>query len=127
MYKIELSGSVGNPVFKARSADHELLIDTKGAGMSPPDALLASLAGCVGVYINKYCEGSSTGLKDFSVTAEAEFSKEKPLCFRAISVYIDLKGAELDERRKYSLLQFLKNCPIHNTLKVNPQVDLKII
>lgn len=43
------------------------------------------------------------------------------------SSFRDLKGAVLDERRRKALLEFVKNCPVHNTLKVNPLVDIKLV
>ena len=78
------------------------------------------------MYIRKYVEGAKITLNDFTVTAEAEFSKEPPFCFREIKVALDLKGALLDERRKQALLDFIKNCPVHNTLKVSPHIDVAI-
>jgi uncharacterized OsmC-like protein len=80
----------------------------------------------VGVYIRKYAEGKLE-LNDFKVNVSAELSKEPPLCFRQIFVEIDLKSCVIDERRQKALLEFLKNCPVHNTLKVNPEVEMKLI
>lgn len=126
MYRVEV---VSNPdaSFKVKSADYEFIIGTKGKGISPPAIFLASLASCIGVYIRKYCEGSGLALNDFSIMAEAEFCQDKPTGFKKINVSLDLKGAELDERRKNALLEFIKNCPIHNTLIMKPSVEIKII
>lgn len=126
MYRVEVTGNPDSS-FKVKSADYEFIIDLKGKGISPPDTFLASLAGCMGVYIRKYCEGSGLALGDFRITAEAEFCKDKPMGFKEINVSVDLKGAQLDERRKDAILEFIKNCPIHNTLKINPSIDVKII
>ena len=125
MYRVKIIAEKDSP-FKVTAKDYEFFIDTKGRGVTPPDALLASLASCVGVYIRKYVEGAKITLNDFTVTAEAEFSKEPPFCFREIKVALDLKGALLDERRKQALLDFIKNCPVHNTLKVSPHIDVAI-
>ncbi|MFH1888715.1 MAG: OsmC family protein [Candidatus Omnitrophota bacterium] len=126
MYRAEVTCNP-DASFKVKSAGHEFVMDINGKGIIPPDALLASLAGCLGVYIQKYFRGSGLVLKDFSITAEAEFGKEKPVGFKEISVSIDLKGAGIDEHRKAPLLEFLKNCPIHNTLKMNPVINMKVI
>jgi uncharacterized OsmC-like protein len=126
MYKAQINHKQDYE-FGVVSGGSEFNIDVKGKGFSPPDALLVALAGCVGVYIRKYAEGARLKLENFSVTAEAEFSKEPPYCFRNIAVNIDLKGAEIDERRKRALAEFLKNCPVHNTLKANPEIALSII
>ncbi|MDD2689943.1 MAG: OsmC family protein [Candidatus Omnitrophica bacterium] len=122
-YSVEIK-HIQDFTFKAKTAGCELIIDTKGKGISPPDALLASLGSCVGVYIRKYAEGAKLNLANFTITVKAEFSKIAPVAFALISVSVDLKGAELDERRKKSLLEFIKNCPVHNTLKGNPEIEI---
>ncbi len=126
MYRVEVSNNP-DASFQVKSQNYEFIVDLKGKGITPPDTLLASLAGCIGVYIRKYCEGSGVTLGNFSITAEAGFCQEKPVGFKDIRVSIDLKSAELDERRKNALLEFIKNCPVHNTLHMNPDVKIKIV
>lgn len=125
MYRVEIANQ-GGSLFKVKSKDYEFTIDTKGKGITPPDTLLASLGSCIGVYIRKFMEGMRLSLKEFTVTVEAELSKEPPICFKEINLAIDLKDSPLDEERKEALLRFIKNCPIHNTLKVNPVVTIAI-
>ncbi len=126
MYRVEVSAGADS-TFKAKSKDYEFIIDTKGKGINPPDTLLASLASCVGVYLRKYAEGAKLNLGEFLISAEAEFTKEPPFCFKEIKVGIDLKGLQLDERRQKALLEFIKNCPVHNTLKASSHVEVKIV
>ncbi len=126
MYRVEVASSLGSP-FKVKSGNYEFAIDIKGEGISPPDTLLASLASCMGVYIRKYCEGCGLTLPNFSITAEAEFCKDRPIGFKDINVSVDLKGTQLNERRQKVLLEFIKNCPVHNTLHMNPDVNIKIV
>jgi putative redox protein len=125
MYRVEVTAGKDSP-FKVTSRDYEFFVDTKGRGVTPPDVLLASLASCICVYIRKYAEGAKMTLDDFTVIAEAEFSKEPPFCFREIKVAIDLKGVSLEERRKQALLEFIKNCPVHNTLKATPHIEVAV-
>jgi len=125
MYHVDITNT-GDYSFKVKSKDYELLVDTKGKGMTPPDTLLASLGTCVGVYLRKYAEGAKVTLPEFRISVDADFSKEEPVCFRKINVKIDLKGAQLDERRLKAMREFLKNCPVHNTLKQNPAVEIEI-
>lgn len=126
MYRVEVTNK-GGMVFNAKSGDSEFIIDAKGKGFSPPDALLAGLGSCVGVYIRKYIEGAGLELKEFVIKTEAEFSQEKPVCFRNIFVSIDLKAAKLGEQRQKALVEFIKNCPVHNTLKSDPLIEIRII
>lgn len=126
MYRVEAVHSK-DFAFKIESGGHQFIIDAKGKdGLTPPDALLASLGSCIGVYIRKYAEGDKLDLVNFNIIVEAQFTKEQPISFKTINVSIDLKGAELDDRRKKTLLEFIKNCPVHNTLKGNPLVEIKL-
>ena len=126
MYQVEIIHKK-DLIFQVNSGAHEFCIDAKGHdGITPPDTLLASLGSCIGVYISKYSQGAKLGLENFSVTIEAEFTKEPPMRFERIDVVIDLKGIVLDERRRGALLQFIKNCPVHNTIEGNPAVEVKL-
>jgi uncharacterized OsmC-like protein len=125
MYKVEITSN-GGSLFNVKSKDYNFTVDTEGNGISPPAALLASLGSCIGAYIRKYCEGAGLAPVYFKISVEADFSKEPPLSFKAINVLIDLKDAKLDERRKRALLEFIKNCPVHNTLKARPDVQFVI-
>lgn len=125
MYRVEITNKQ-DYVFKVKSGDYELVIDIKGRGITPPDTLLASLGSCIGVYVRKYAKGINLELKEFVITVEAEFCSEKPVRFKEINVSIDLKGAVLSAQRKKALVGFIKNCPLHNTLKNNPFVVIEI-
>jgi uncharacterized OsmC-like protein len=125
MYHVDITNA-GNYSFKVKARDYEFIIDTKGQGATPPEVLLASLGSCIGVYLRKYAEGAKLALPEFQVSVDADFSKEEPVCFRKIDVKIDLKGLKLDERRLKSMLEFIKNCPVHKTLKQDPEVEIKL-
>ena len=124
MYKVEVT-SEGAYRFNVKSKDYEFTVDANGKGVTPPDALLASLGSCVGVYIRKYADGAKLELGDFKITVEADLGKETPYYFRQINVTVDIKGAILDERRNKALEAFIKNCPVHNTLKNGPVINIE--
>ncbi|MFA5090637.1 MAG: OsmC family protein [Candidatus Omnitrophota bacterium] len=125
MYHVDITNA-GDYVFKVKSEDCEFVVDTRGKGITPPDTLLASIGTCIGVYLRKYTDSARLALPEFSIKVEADFSKEPPVCFKQINVYVDLKGAQLDERRLKAMLEFVKNCPVHNTVKNNPEIEIKI-
>ena len=52
MYHVDMTNT-GDYFFKVKSKDYEFSVDIKGKGITPPDALLASLGSCVGVYVRK--------------------------------------------------------------------------
>jgi uncharacterized OsmC-like protein len=126
MYRVE-ARAVGGYRFQVKSKDAEITIDAKSGAMAPPDAFLAGLASCVAVYIRKYVEGARLELGEFTVAVESDLGSAAPFRFRDVSVTIDLKSATIDERRRAALLEFVKNCPIHNTLKSPPSVEMRII
>lgn len=125
MYSVEVSNN-GDYFFNVKSKDYQCAIDIKGKGMTPPDVLLAALGSCIGVYVRKYAQGANLQLDAFAIKVSAEFSKEPPVAFKAINVTIDLQKTKLDERRKIALLEFVRNCPVHNTLKASPQVEIAL-
>ena len=124
-YHVEVANK-GAFAFDVISKDYTFRVDIKGNGVTPPDALLGSLGSCIGVYVRKYCDGARIPLGEFSVTVDAEFTDAAPVCFRSIRAYVDLKGLVLDERRSAALQEFIKNCPVHNTLHANPSVEIVV-
>ena len=125
MYNIQLKHNQ-NLAFTVKANEKEFVIDALGDGLTPLDALLAGLGSCIGVYICKYAQGAKLDLNNFKINVSAELSKESPFSFRQINVAIDLKASSLDERRKRALLEFIKNCPAHNTLKGNPVIEFTL-
>jgi uncharacterized OsmC-like protein len=126
MYHVDIANA-GDYLFRVKSEGYEFMVDTKGNGVTPPDALLASIGTCIGVYLRKYAEGAKLALPEFTISVDADFSKEHPVCFRKISVKVDLKGAKPDEHRLNAMREFVKNCPVHNTLKQNPEVTITLV
>ncbi len=126
MYKVEVTHNQ-DMVFTAKAGTAEFVIDAQGQGLTPLDALLAGLGSCIGVYIRKYAQGAKLDLKNFKVNVSAGLCSQSPFLFKLINVQIELKDAGLDERRQRALLEFIKNCPAHNTLKGNPVIEFKLI
>ena len=126
MYKVEITHNQ-DLAFTAKVGQSDFVIDAQGQGLTPLDALLAGLGSCIGVYIRKYAQGSKLDLKNFKIVVSAQLSGQTPLAFKQINVDIDLKGSGLDERRQKALLEFIKHCPAHNTLKGNPEIGFQLI
>ena len=112
--------------FTVKANDAEFIIDAKGQGLTPLDTLLAGLGSCIGVYVCKYAEGAKLNLENFKLDVSAQLSSEPPFSFRKISVDINLKNSGLPDLRQKALLQFIKHCPAHNTLKGNPEIEFTL-
>jgi len=126
MYRVGLKSKEGF-LFNIKSRDYEFIMGTKGRGITASETLLASLIGCIGVYIRKYAEGAKLPIGEFGIEAEAELCRESPIRFETINISIDLKGAVSDDRRKEALRRFIKNCPVHSTLKNAPAIEAKVL
>ncbi len=121
---------LGGQKFQAESAGHKLIIDQpkeKGGsdeGMNPLEVFLSALAGCAGVYAKMYCQNANIDTKNLQVSVVSALAQDKPLRFQDIQVKISL-GVDIG-KRKPALLNFVKNCPVHNTLKANTSVEFII-
>jgi uncharacterized OsmC-like protein len=125
MYAVDIS-SIKDYNFQVKANNYAITIDAAGQGVSPLDALLAGLGTCVGVYVRKYLEGAKLSQIEFNIRVESELVKESPMRFKQIKVSIDLKTDKFDENRRKALFEFVKNCPAHNTLKNDPEIDFLI-
>ena len=131
MYNVEILYD-GGLSYKVKSEGYEFNIDFpkekggSGDGMTPPAVFLASLGGCIAVYANKYFEGAKLKCDRFSVVINGGIREEKPRYLKSIDVKIDLGGLKLDDKRKETLISFIKNCPIHNTLANPVEINLEV-
>ena len=126
MYTVEAKNK-GDGLFYAGTRGYEFVIDPAGKAFAPTEVLLASLGSCVGFFVRRYAEGTKLAIGEFGIKVESELSEEKPMAMRDIRVFIDLKGAALDEPRKKALLSFIANCPIRATLDAKPEVKIAIV
>jgi uncharacterized OsmC-like protein len=126
MYEINIENK-RDSVYNVISEGHAYKIDSAEKGMGPLATLLAGLGSCVGVYLNRYLEGAKLPVDSFKINVKADLSSDKPVSFREIKVTVDLKGAKIDEGRREAMTRFVKNCPVHNTLKGNPGIGVEIL
>ena len=125
MYTVEIKNK-GDGLFYVKARENECVIEPMGKGFAPSEVLLASLGSCVGYFVRRYAQGAKLAIGDFGIRVESELSEEKPMAMRSIRVFIDLKGAGLEEARKKALLAFIANCPIKATLDAKPEVKIEI-
>ena len=113
--------------FSVQSQNHSLSIDAQGdTGISPLDALLAALGSCIGVFVRNYAKNTSINLENFTIHTRAELSADRPIRFKDINVTIEFADKTIDEKRRASILRFIKNCPVHNTLAMQPSITISI-
>jgi len=126
MYTVEVSNTSGN-VFEVKARENKFIIEPSSDNLSPGETLLASLGSCVALYTRRYLNNAKIISNGFSLKLEAEFSDDSPVRFKQIKVQLDLRGIQFDPRRKDALLGFIKNCPVGNTLKGNPDIEIDLV
>ena len=117
--------------YKVTSLNYEIKVDFPNPdkaieGITPPALLLASLGSCAAVYLERYLNGAKIKFDKFTVKVKSEICPETPHYLKNIALTINLPGLKLEQKRYNALLEFIKNCPVHNTLKHNPVVDINL-
>ena len=126
MYKVDILCKEDS-IFNVTSGEAKITIDmAEKENLGPLPTLLAALGSCIGVFLRRYADNMKLPINEFSISVEADLEKTPVMSFRKINVSIDLKGAPLDEQKKEALMRFIKNCPVHNTLHGNPEIDMKL-
>lgn len=116
--------------FIAEARNHKFNIDQpkdKGgsdSGMNPSEVFLCSLGSCIAFYARKYCRDLNIDPTGLAVDVESEFSQNRPYRFENIKIKISLRQ-DLG-KRKEAFLKFVKNCPIHNAIMGNPNIEITI-
>ncbi len=131
MYEVDVNYQ-STSRYKVTSLNYEVNVDflkPDGSidGITPPALLLASIGSCLAVYLERYLNGAKIKFEDFSLKVKSDICKESPHYLKVIDVNVGLKGADLDSRRKEALLEFVRNCPVHNTLVYKPIVNIRLI
>lgn len=124
-YRVEVTDQ-GYGSFVAEAGKHTIAVDTKGNGMAPLETFLASLGTCMGYYLRLFADKNSVPLGGAVIRLSASLVRERPLRFQHIAVEVDTKGCMLDEGQKKSLTVYLRSCPVHNTLKGDPEISINI-
>ena len=87
------------------------------AGMANPlEFFLLGVCACISVYSKRYLQKEfSEQLNEVSVKTSGELTKASPFRFTELKVDIALPF-KLGERKE-AFLNFVRNCPVHNTIK----------
>ena len=126
MHKVDISCKEDS-VFNVTSGEAKVTIDlAEKENLGPLPTLLAALGSCIGVYLRRYADNLKLPIKEFSVSVEADLEKTPVARFTKINVSVDLKGAPLDEQKREGLMRFILNCPVHNTLHGNPEINAEL-
>ena len=129
-----------NPVSKATLTwDKELIfvgrtqegyeIDFDGHvqwGCKPTDALLLSLAGCMGIDVVMFLQKMKVELEGFKVDITGERNATPPQYFRTVGIVLHLTGKNLNPKKiaRAVSLSHEKYCSVYNSLRKD--MDVKV-
>ncbi len=114
---------------RAECRGHAIVIDQpesnggSDAGMTPPELMAASLAGCIGFYVARYCEQAGIDPAGLEVGCDWSVGGE-PRHVERFEVKVWLPHCP-DKRRK-AVERVAAGCLIHHTLCGQASVDISL-
>ncbi len=116
--------------FEALTRKHSILCDqpvVSGGGdsaMTPSEIFVAALGMSMAVYIQHFCRARNFPDEQFSLHLDWE-QDENPVRISKISACIHLPQ-EVPERYREALRHAAESCPLENTLKALPKIDIQM-
>ena len=116
--------------FVVRVRGHEVASDMSekdgggDAAPSPEELLAASLGACIAMMVQRYCErhGYTGGEVGVSLTLELADSPK-----RVAGFVVDVESPNgIPEDKKEIIRRMAERCPVHETLRNPPRVDIDI-
>jgi uncharacterized OsmC-like protein len=113
----------GDSLFHATTQDATFKLDTNGQAAHPIDALMGCLSACIAHHVLLWLRDSAMGNPGFTVSASGTLTPER-LRFLSISVTVDVSWIPDDPTLRKGLLEYIKRCPVYNTLNIGCPIDL---
>ena len=100
--------------------------DTK-SGFSPTEALLSSLAACMGIDVVVILEKMRVGFQGLSITVAGDRVAEPPRYFNRMRLQFRIRGdVQLEKAERAVKLSFEKYCSVFHTLRSDIDIDTVI-
>ncbi|TLS66125.1 OsmC family protein [Mariprofundus erugo] len=121
-------GYDGGCRFTAACRSHELIIDQptdnggSDEGMTPPELMAASLAGCVAFYVARYCTQAGIDTTGLEVGCDWTVAEDAPRRIGVFTVEVDLPS--VPENRRKAVERVANQCLVHATLMHPPVIDV---
>jgi uncharacterized OsmC-like protein len=117
--------------FELRVREHSVIFDMSeeeggsDKGMNPVECLAGSLGACIAIMVQTYCD--SHGYTDGEVSASLTLElADDPKRVGTIVIDLELPN-DFPEGKKSAVKRVAELCPVHETLKQMPAVDLEIV
>ncbi len=92
-------------------------------GPTPSELFVASLAGCVGFFAERFLVRHDIGTEGLEVHATYEYAKDAPSRVASIDVQLVIPDA-FPESKIPTLMRVVDRCTVHNSLRRPPQVRI---
>lgn len=98
-------------------------------GCKPTDALLLSLAGCMGIDTVMFLQKMRAELASFRINIVGDRNPTPPQYFRAMDMVLHIAGRNLDEKKVERAINLSqqKYCSVYNSLRPDMQVAVKYV
>ncbi|MBZ0156039.1 MAG: OsmC family protein [Alphaproteobacteria bacterium] len=95
-------------------------------GCKPTDALLLSLAGCMGIDVVSFLKKMRAEIAGFRITMTGERNPTPPQYYKAVEMTLHIAGKNLDPKKveRAVSLSHEKYCSVYNSLRKD--IDVKV-
>jgi putative redox protein len=95
-------------------------------GPTPTELFVASLAGCVGFYAERYLRRHGLPDEDLCVRASFVMSEDRPARVASIELRVILP-APIPQGRLGALERVIDRCTVHESIRFGPQVRARVV
>lgn len=98
-------------------------------GCKPTDALLLSLAGCMGIDVVMFLQKMKVEIANFKMDIIGERNPTPPQYFKAVEMILNIAGKSLDPKKVERAISLSreKYCSVYNSLRKDMDVKVKYI
>lgn len=98
-------------------------------GCKPTDALLLSLAGCMGIDMVMFLQKMKAEIANFKIDIVGERNPTPPQYYKKVEMILNIAGRNLDEKKvdRAAKLSHEKYCSVYNSLRKDMEVTIKYI
>ncbi len=98
-------------------------------GCKPTDALILSLAGCMGIDVVMFLQKMRVRLANFKIDIIGERNPTPPQYFRKVEMILTIAGKNLDVKKveRAVSLSHEKYCSVYNSLRKDMEVKIQYI
>lgn len=118
-------------IFVGRTNEgYEIEFDAKVQwGCKPTDALLLSIAGCMGIDVVMFLEKMKVQLASFMIKLSAERNPDPPQYFKKVDITVYVGGKNIDENKvkRAVSLSHEKYCSVYHSLRKDIVVNVDYI